>query len=122
MKRLFAVLVLAGALLVMMVPQPGSATVHEIVSQWCSGHDPLEPFGISRDGSMNFAQPLRAGGVVQLTPFMGGLLIDFNFDAPQIKIVPTGNIITIIPGVLWMEEFTLDPDHPAFGNCPKLNS
>lgn len=122
MTRLFTVLILAGALLVAIVPQPASGTVHEIVSQWCSGHDPLEPFGISRDGSTNFAQPLNAGGVVQLTSFMGGTLIDFNFDAPQIKIVPTGAIIPIIPGVLWMEGFTLDPNHPAFGHCPKLNS
>ena len=67
MTRLFTVLVLAGTLLAAMIPQPASGTVHEIVSQWCSGKDPLEPFGISRDGSKNFAQPLNAGGVVQLT-------------------------------------------------------
>jgi hypothetical protein len=53
---------------------------------------------------------------------MGGTLIDFNFDAPQIKIVPTGAIIPLIPGVLWIEGFSLDPDHPAFGHCPKLSS
>ena len=40
---------------------PASATVHEIVAQWCSGHDPLEPHGISGGSHAdNFAQPLNS--------------------------------------------------------------
>jgi hypothetical protein len=110
-------------LLAAMVPAPAPAVVHEIVSAWCNGKDPLEPFGISREGSKNFAQPVRAGGVVQVRPApelgAGAMLIDFDFSKPQIKIVPTGEIIPL-GGGLFIEGFTLDPDHPAFGTCPKL--
>jgi len=119
MKRLFLVLVAAAALLAATIPPPASALVHEIVAAWCNGKDPLEPFGLSREGSKNFARPLFAGGVVQLTPIAGGILIDFDFTKPQIKISPTRGIIPL-GGGLFIEGITLDPDHPAFGNCPKL--
>ena len=36
------------------------ATVHEIVAQWCSGHDELGPPGISDENKKHFAQPLMA--------------------------------------------------------------
>jgi len=82
-KRFVLVLVATAVLLVAALPQPASGVVHEIVGQWCAGQGELEPFGISRDGSRNFAQPLVAGGVVQVVPFVGaagpGLLIDFDF-------------------------------------------
>lgn len=120
MKRVFVVVVLAAAMLAATVPPPASAVVHEIVAAWCNGKDPLEPFGLSREGSKNFARPLFAGGVVQLTPIAGGILIDFDFTKPQIKISPTGAIIPL-GGGLFIEGFTLDPDHPAFGRCKALN-
>ena len=99
MKRLIVALVATAALLVAVAPQPASGVVHEIVGQWCAGQGELEPFGISRDGSKNFAAPLVKAGVVQVVPFVGaagpGLLIDFDFTKPQIKIAPTGNILVI---------------------------
>jgi len=128
-KKVTLVLVATAALLVAVVPQPASGVVHEIVGQWCSGQGELEPFGLSRDGSKNFAAPLVAGGVVSVHPFTGpagpGLLIDFDFSKPQIKIAPTGRIIQIdtIPGVgpLYLEEFMLG-DRPPFTKCARLQS
>ena len=126
MKRLMLTIVAATALFVALTPQPASGVVHEIVGQWCAGHGELEPFGISRDGSKNFAAPLVAGGVVSVHPFTGsagpGLLIDFDFTKPQIKIAPTGNIIqigTTPAGPLYLEEFVLG-DRPPFTKCARL--
>ncbi len=110
-------------------PQPASGVVHEIVGQWCAGKGELEPFGLSRDGSKNFASPVVKSGVVSVHPFNGfngpGLLIDFDFTKPQIKIAPTGNILQIdtIPGVgpLYIEEFVLG-DRPPFTRCARLQS
>lgn len=104
---------------------PGaSATVHEIVAQWCSGQAPLEPNGLSRDGTKNFAMPLFAGAVLTIHPFADGLLVDFDFTKPQMKMVPTGEIIqidTLPDGTpLYLEAFNLDPNFPAFANCPVL--
>ena len=129
MKRLVLALIATATLLVAVAPQPASGVVHEIVGQWCAGKGELEPFGLSRDGSKNFAQPLVAGGVVQTHPFVGsagpGLLIDFDFTKPQIKIAPTGNILQIgtIPGVgaLYIEEFVLG-DRPPFTQCKRLQA
>ncbi len=90
----------------------------------------LEPFGLSRDGSKNFAAPLVKSGVVQTRPFPEGaagpgLLIDFDFTKPQVKVVPTGRIIQIdvIPGVgpLYIEEFVLG-DRPPFTKCARLQA
>ncbi len=97
--------------------QPAQATVHEIVGQWCSGHEPLEPRGISRGDAKNFAMPLFASGALQLTPFNGGVLIDFDFDHPAIKIISVGDPLQIGPG-LWIEPFIPDPAFPAFAHCP----
>lgn len=129
MKRLILALAAMVTLPVAVAPQPASGVVHEIVGQWCAGKGELEPFGLSRDGSKNFAQPLVAGGVVQMVPFVGpagpGLLIDFDFTKPQIKIAPTGNILQIgtIPdvGALYIEEFVLG-DRPPFTQCKRLQS
>ena len=102
---------------------PSHAVVHELVGQWCSGQGELEPPGLTRPGTKNFAKPLMATGIVQFTPTAGGLLIDFDFDHPAIKIAPTGNIIqidTLPDGTpLLIEEFVLG-DHPAFEHCPRL--
>lgn len=129
MKRLVLVLVATAALFVAITPQPASGVVHEIVGQWCAGQGELEPFGLSRDGSKNFASPVVKSGVVSVHPFNGadgpGLLIDFDFTKPQIKIAPTGNILHIddIPGIgpLYIEEFVLG-DGPPFTRCARLQS
>ena len=39
---------------------PANATIHEIVSQACSGHGTLEPPGVDTPGSPAFAAPIIA--------------------------------------------------------------
>lgn len=105
---------------------PVHATVHEIVAQWCSGHDPLEPPGISEQGSQNFARPLAATGVVQETfiPELNIVLVTFDFDHPAAKVQSSGIMVPIgqtddgIPIFLDVPE--PDPDFPAFQHCPRL--
>jgi hypothetical protein len=126
MRKLLLVLTTVATLVMgNVLAAPGaSATVHEIVAQWCSGQEPLAPAGLSQEGTKNFAMPLFAGAVLTIHPFQDGLLIDFDFDQPQTKIVPTGQIIqidTLPDGTpLYLEAFTLDPNFPAFANCPAL--
>jgi len=107
---------------------PASATVHEIVAQWCSGQDELAPPGISGGSKANnFAKPLIASGFVtgNLVPFTGsagpGLLVEFNYDLPNVKVVGTGVFVVIDPEVpLYLELIEPDPNFPAFKVCPKL--
>ena len=108
---------------------PASATVHEIVAQWCSGHEPLEPPGISGGSNAdNFAKPLNSNGFIRGTvPFTGsagpGLLVDFDFGHPASKVVGTGVYIVIgqTPvGPLYLELIEPDPNFPAFQRCPGL--
>ena len=132
MKRI-AIHTLAVGLVAMAVvalpAAPASATVHEIVAQWCSGHEPLEPPGISGGSNAdNFAKPLMANGFIRGTvPFTGsegpGLLIDFNFDHPASKVVGTGIFIVIgstPAGPLYLQLIEPDPDFAAFRHCPRL--
>jgi hypothetical protein len=126
MKRLILALTSVGALFVLMAP--ASATVHEIVGQWCSGHDPLAPPGISGGSNAdNFAQPLNAMGIVIVVPGFDpdgagpqppGLLITFDFDHPATKITPTGTYVAL-PGGLYLAEFVPDTSE-GFGNCKGL--
>ena len=92
--------------LVFVQAAPASATVHEIVAQWCSGQDPLAPPGISGGSNAdNFARPLIASGFVtgDLVPFTGdagpGLLVEFDYDLPNVKVVGTGVFVVIDPSV-----------------------
>ncbi len=123
-KKMLAALIGASALFAGVATQPAPAVVHEIYAAWCAGKGEIEPPGISDDTKQNFAAPVMAGGVVSLVPFMGGVLIDFDFTKPQAKIVPapTGPaIVEIAPG-LFLERFILDPTFPGFLNCEKLES
>jgi hypothetical protein len=121
-----AVLVAAG--LALLPTAPASATVHEIVGQWCSGHDELAPPGISDPAQPNFARPLIANGFIgEPVPFVGpagpGLLIDFNYDHAAAKVVGTGVFIVIgstPAGPLYLELIEPDPSFPAFQHCPRL--
>jgi hypothetical protein len=124
-----ALIVVAATLGIVFVQiAPASATVHEIVAQWCSGHDPLGPPGISDDTKRNFAQPLNASGFIgDPVPFTGsdgpGLLITFNYGNPNVKVVGTGVFVNINqPGQqpLYIELIEPNPDFPAFKRCPKL--
>lgn len=135
MKRLVITLVAAAVLLVAAMPQPASGVVHEIVGQWCADRGELEPPGLSRDGSKNFARPLVAAGIVRETPVNGtesgitagpGILIDLDFTKLQVKVVPTGNILVLatgIPGLgaLYIEEFETG-NRPPFTKCARLQT
>jgi hypothetical protein len=105
---------------------PAQATVHEIVAQWCSGHDALNPPGLSRPGSKNFAQPLNAMGIVLMVPFGDDVLITFDFDHPATKVRSSGLIVPIgmTPdgATIFLDVPEPDPDFPAFQHCPALAS
>jgi hypothetical protein len=116
----------AGFLAVVLYAVPAHAVVHEIVAAWCSGQE-LEPPGISRQGSRNFAQPVNANGFigeVVPAPSLGGLLVTFNYDHPASKVEGTGVFLQIgatpteIP--IFIELVRPDPDFPAFQRCPRL--
>jgi hypothetical protein len=106
---------------------PASATVHEIVGQWCSGRDPLAPPGISGGSNAdNFAKPLNASGFVtdELREVEGGFVVVFNYANPNAKVVPTGELVPIgqLPSgdTLFIELIEPDPTFPAFQHCPRL--
>jgi hypothetical protein len=107
---------------------PASATVHEIVGQWCSGRDPLGPPGISGGSNANnFAKPLDASGFVTgnlVTPFRDGSLVEFNYNNPNAKVIGTGVFVVIgqdpSGNPLYLELITPDPNFPAFKSCPRL--
>ena len=106
--------------------EPAHATVHEIVAQWCSGHEELGPPGISDPSKENFARPLRAAGVVIEIRDEDAktVLITFDYDHPAVKVQSTG---IIIPIGMDEEGFTVlldliepNPDFAAFRQCPAL--
>ena len=122
MKRVLALTVASVAGVAAIVSRPAEAVVHEIYAAWCAGKGEIEPPGLSDDTKQNFAKPVLAGGVVSLSPYLDGVLIDFNFDKAQAKIVPAPDgppIVQIGPG-LYLERFILDPQFPGFLNCLKL--
>jgi hypothetical protein len=127
MKRVFVAAVLTTALFVGIAAQPAPAVVQEIYAAWCAGKGEIEPPGLSREGSKNFAMPVLKSGAVSVHPFTGaqgpGLLIDIDFTDPQVKIIPTGQIIVIgqtPAGPLYLEAFIIDPNFPGFANCANL--
>ena len=122
MKRALTATVVVAAVLVVVTPPPATAVVHEIYAAWCAGKGEIEPPGLSDDTKKNFARPVIAGGVVSFTPYLDGMLIDFDFDKAQAKIVPapTGPpIVQIGPG-LYLERFIIDPNFPGFLHCANL--
>lgn len=120
MRRLI-VLIAAAAIALAMMAAPASATVHEIVGQWCSGQDPLFPPGISGGSNAdNFAKPLFANGFIEsVVPYLDGVLISFDFDHPASKLVPTGGIVQVAPGT-YVTGFELDSE-AGFYNCKFLS-
>jgi hypothetical protein len=128
-----ALIVVAATLGIVFVQvAPASATVHEIVGQWCSlgapsnnVKEPLGPPGISGGSNAdNFARPLAASGVeIGIVPFQDGFRVNFNFNRPNVKVVGTGQFIVIgeINGApLYLELIQPNPAFPAFQHCPKL--
>jgi hypothetical protein len=104
---------------------PASATVHEIVGQWCAGQGELGPPGVSGGSQAdNFAQPLNASGFIEgIVPFQDGFLVKFNYDNANAKVVGTGVFVVIgeVDGApLYLELITPDTSFPAFQQCPRL--
>jgi hypothetical protein len=95
MMRAMTATVLAAAAVVAVTPPPATAVVHEIYGAWCAGKGEIEPPGLSDPTKKNFGQPVVAGGVVAFTPYLDGVLIDFDFEKAQAKVVaaPTGPAI-----------------------------
>lgn len=132
MRRLFASLAIFG-LVFGMFAGSASATVHEIVGQWCAGQGELFPPGISGGSNAdNFARPLFASGFASVVapfdpdgagPAEPGALIAFDFDHPASKVVGTGVFVQIdeLPdgSPLYVEVFELDTAH-GFTNCERL--
>lgn len=126
MNRFVACAVVVGA--VLMQSAPASATVHEIVGQWCADRGPLLPPGITGGSRAdNFAQPLNAMGFTVVIPGFDpgdgrdpGLLITFDFSHPASKIVGTGTYIQIdtLPNgaPVYLELFNLDTTK-GFAHC-----
>lgn len=110
-----------------------SATVHEIVGQWCAGQGPLFPPGISEGSNAdNAAQPLFATGFASIEegfdPGDGrepGVLIAFDFDHPASKVSGLGIFIQIdeLPDgtPVYVEAVEPDSDHP-FAHCARLRA
>jgi hypothetical protein len=122
-RALIVVAATAGIMLAQVAP--ASATVHDIVGQWCSGQEPLGPPGISGASQAdNFARPLVASGFnTGVVPFQDGFLVQFNYDNPNSKVVGTGVFVVIdqINGMpLYLELIAPDPSFPAFQHCPRL--
>ena len=119
-----ALLIATAAIAAMAFAMPSGATVHEIIAQWCSGHEAKAPPGISDMSKPNFARPLFAAGVATPVPNfdgLGNLLVQFNFDHPAIKVVPAADPdpVPLFPGsTIWITPWTTDEDFPAFQNCP----
>ena len=108
---------------------PASATIHEIVGQWCAGHGELEPPGIQSGD--NFAQPVVSNGFIgPVVPFdppgpqPAGNLITFNYNAPPSKVMGTGSFVNIAPSgtPLYIEVIALNPNFAAFQHCPNLST
>jgi hypothetical protein len=119
---LLAVLALAVGLF----PAPASATVHEIVGQWCAGQGELFPPGITKPE--NQARPLFASGFASIVegfegPDGTGTLIAFDFDHPASKIRSLGFFVQVgtLPdgSPLYIEAFEIDTSK-GFANCQRL--
>lgn len=104
---------------------PVNASVHEIVAQWCSGQEELNPPGISDDTKRTFAQPLVATGVLRQTivPDLG-ILVTFDYDHPAVKVQSSGIVLRIGTAPdgtpIFLDVPEPDPDFPAFRRCPRL--
>lgn len=118
--------VVALAIAIAFTTVPAHATVHEIVAQWCAGQGELLPPGVTRPGSKNFAQPLRASGVALTIVDPGTQTINLTFDYshPAVKVRKTGTIqIGVDPDsgfAILLDTIEPDPDFPAFSHCQAL--
>jgi hypothetical protein len=118
---------IATALAMTFTAVPAHATVHEIVAQWCAGHEPLEPPGLSRPGSKNFALQLNATGslIVDVDPVAETIHITFDYGHRPVK---TQSVTTVPIGIdpdtgfmILLDVVAPDPEFPAFQHCPNVN-
>ena len=125
MRRL-TIVVSVVALFTAMVAAPATAVVDELYAAWCSGQ-PNTPPGLVKDPA--FARPVIASGLVQihgphnhLGTTGNGMHVTFNTNRPNAKIVETGPIFNDGTDLepFYVNEFTLNPDFPAFQNCPNI--
>lgn len=125
--RKLVVVAIVFAMALTLLALPASATVHEITGMWCGGqeshYDPPGISGVSSAG--NFAQPLFASGAAYVDGFWDdgtngtAPLINWNWDAPQLKIVDAGYKV-FMDGV-YVEMYELDTS-AGFYNCQLLQS
>jgi hypothetical protein len=116
----------AGAILslgALLIPAPpASATIHEIVAQWCAGKGELQPPGIQ--SGKNFAQPVIANGFIGPTvPFRDGVLITFNFDRAPVHVVPIPDVYINVgtpEAPVYIQAIEPDPAFAAFAHCPRF--
>ena len=129
MKKVFVTAVLTTALFVGIAAQPAPAVVHEIYAAWCAGKGEIEPPGISRDGSKNFAMPVLKSGAVSVHPIgtptvpVAGILIDIDFDAPNVKLHPDRRDHPDRGDPRWASTWRPSSSIqtlPAFANCANL--
>ena len=120
MRRAISIAVVSAMTLVAFA-LPATATVDELTGMPCSGGKAIfGPPGITGGSNAdNFANPLFATGFASFIPGGGpggDDLISFDEDHKASKIILTGAIVPIGPG-LWLTEFEFDPAFPAFANC-----
>ena len=120
-RRLLVTAMAAGAA-VTMTPTAANATIHEIVAQYCSGHDELEPRGVSTPGKKSFARPVLANGVVTMVVDGTHTTILVDEDHPALKVDVLGYTTFPVPGgTLTVPILEPSADFPAFQNCRGLN-
>ena len=126
MKRLLtvALIVALTAVAGLARPDPASATIHEIVASFCSGKGATaEPPGQSDPTKNSFLRALSATGVLQgvvFDPALGGVKVVFDLSHPAAKFSWDGvTYIEVEPGFYFP---ALEPDHPAFSNCKKMQA
>ncbi len=119
MRRAISIAVISAMTLVAFA-LPATATVDEITGMPCSGGKAIfGPPGITGGSNAdNFANPLFASGFASFIPGggpEGADLISFDENHPASKIILTGELVEIEPG-LFLTEFEFDLNHP-FANC-----
>lgn len=139
MRRRASVLFAATALLVGIFAFPAQATIHEIVSSHCAGHDlpnnaaHVNPPGQSQFGTQSFLRALLATGVYEsvdegedpwgnLDPLFVTIHIDGDHPANKFS-VSEGDWVSFVDPITGVTVFfeDLTPDHPSLSACLGLD-
>jgi len=111
------------------IPQPASASIHEIIAAMCrSGGEEVMPRGQNRFDSKSFLRALQASGFISSIDTSPSLVvIHFDPTVPNSKFMSAGHDLTIPdgfgPGVdLVLSPLVIpDPNFPAHEACHNLN-